>query len=127
MGADLEARNGVLDAIDGVLLPCWDSKSWRKKFTGENCAWVAKHRPRCDTKGEDDVRAWYACPYACDSGCFDSPDWHKEDTPWKDCEWVSIKPETRCGVEGEDGSLARQECPTACSDPGPFKDRGKDD
>jgi len=135
--SDMEARNGVLDAIDGVLLPCDDSPTWQKKFSepqeGKDCSWVAAHRPRCDSKGVDNVRAWYACPYACDTGCFDSETWHKTDEPWKDCEWVSIKPETRCDVtyevpgapEGEEPEyiLARQECPTACSNPGPFKER----
>mmetsp|Transcript_21867 Transcript_21867/g.67335 ORF Transcript_21867/g.67335 Transcript_21867/m.67335 type:complete len:256 (-) Transcript_21867:28-795(-) len=110
------ASNGVLDGLGDVLVPCPDDPAWAKKNQPEmKCEWVLEHGPRCDAKGENNIPAWYGCPFACDAGCADSDAWHKEGEPSKSCEWVVEKPDTRCAVIGEDATAAQNSCPTACS------------
>ena len=43
-------------------VPGW----YKKGEPTKDCAWVAKHLPRCDAKGEDGTFAYDSCPNA---GC----------------------------------------------------------
>eukprot|EP00629_Pelagomonadales_sp_RCC1024_P000505 CAMPEP_0119269340 /NCGR_PEP_ID=MMETSP1329-20130426/6781_1 /TAXON_ID=114041 /ORGANISM="Genus nov. species nov., Strain RCC1024" /LENGTH=532 /DNA_ID=CAMNT_0007269339 /DNA_START=181 /DNA_END=1779 /DNA_ORIENTATION=+ len=117
--ADVMATNGVIHAIDKVLIPCADSMSWTKKGdASKDCAWVAKHTPRCNVKGEDNVRAWYGCPGACGTTCSDDGTWYKRGDTSKDCSWVAAHPsEVRCNAKGADDAktLAKDACPSACA------------
>jgi len=118
--ADIMATNGVIHAIDKVLIPCMDSMTWAKKGDAEkDCKWVAGHAPRCNVKGEDNVRAWYACPGACGTTCSDDGTWYKRGDTSKDCSWVAAHPsEVRCNAKGADDAktLAKDACPSACAD-----------
>ncbi len=115
--ADILATNGVIHALDKVLIPCADDAAWHKKNEpAKDCAWVAQWAPRCNVKGEDNIRAWYGCPAACGTSCTDSGAWHKKGDDEKDCAWVASHPsEARCMVRGEDDTLAKDACPSACA------------
>jgi len=115
--ADILATNGVIHALDKVLIPCADDLAWHKKNEpAKDCAWVAQWAPRCNVKGEDNIRAWYGCPAACGTTCTDSGEWHKKGDDEKDCAWVASHPsEARCLVRGEDDTLAKDACPSACA------------
>jgi len=115
--ADVLATNGVIHALDKVLIPCQDDASWHKKNEpAKDCAWVSQWAPRCNVKGEDNIRAWYGCPAACGTTCTDSGAWFKKGDDEKDCAWVASHPsEARCLVRGEDDTLAKDACPSACA------------
>jgi len=115
--ADIRATNGVIHALDAVLIPCQDDSAWHKKNEpAKDCAWVAQWAPRCNVKGEDNIRAWYGCPAACGTTCTDSGAWFKKGDDEKDCAWVASHPsEARCLVRGEDDTLAKDACPSACA------------
>jgi len=115
--ADILATNGVIHVLDAVLIPCADDSEWHKKNEpAKDCAWVSQWMPRCNVKGEDNIRAWYGCPAACGTSCTDSGEWHKKGDDEKDCAWVASHPsESRCLVRGEDDTLAKDACPSACA------------
>ena len=55
--ADILATNGVIHALDKVLIPCADDAAWHKKNEpAKDCAWVSQWAPRCNVKGEDNIR-----------------------------------------------------------------------
>ena len=99
---------------------CEDDDAWYKKNApAKDCAWVAAApADRCAAKG-DDAQAWQACPVACDACPYDcgdaddSPSWHKNGAPWKDCAWVAEFYYNRAGVKGADGTEAWSSCPAA--------------
>mmetsp|Transcript_18644 Transcript_18644/g.28091 ORF Transcript_18644/g.28091 Transcript_18644/m.28091 type:complete len:482 (-) Transcript_18644:420-1865(-) len=95
---------------------CSDSTSWYKKGdTSKTCDWVAgKPDTRCNVKGEESIRASYACPGTCGTTCYDNPNWYKNGDPSKDCSWVHRFSQKRCFVKGYDGTLASYSCATTC-------------
>ena len=68
--------------------------------------------PRCNVKGEDNIRAWYGGPAASGHLRTDSGAWHKKGDDEKDCAWVaSHLSEARCLVRGEDDTPAEDALP----------------
>ena len=41
--------------------------------------------------------------------------WHKKNNPFKNCAWVSAKPDTRCNAKGFDNTRAQYSCPSTCN------------
>jgi len=60
-----------------------------------------------------------ACaPTPAPTSCVNDPSWYKDDTLWKDCDWVSSKPSQRCSKmsNAANGFISADEgCPVACN------------
>ena len=96
---------------------CVDSSTWYAKGNpDETCEWVAEDPDtRCyNSRSEDNVAAYYSCPYSCGKPCFDSTSWYRKGDSTKDCAWVSVFPQKRCDLKGDDKTLASYSCPLAC-------------
>ncbi|KAJ1449122.1 hypothetical protein M885DRAFT_114290 [Pelagophyceae sp. CCMP2097] len=105
------------DFVDPLRANCDDSTLWHKKDSpASDCKWVAdKPETRCAAKDGNAVYAAERCLSACGGcgqSCEDSPTWHKNGDPAKDCAWVA-RLANRLTVVGEDGTLAWTQCRNA--------------